>query len=366
MLDSADHNAEEERSLLRQLAHELRDALSPLASSADLARLRAFDAESARLLVDKVDRGLHRTLAILEAFVLAEQCENGALHPVPADVPLAEILRAASEELSERELGRCTFVPAEGQPLVRADVSRSAKVLLTLLRAVAMASPDTPIEVRSSVAAAGGQIRIRGRADPGAASEAGGLALRTARLFLESQGGALELQKHGQAEFELVMSFRAAAAHAAAHPGAPRGPVPSVPAAAPPRATAARARRITRVLIVDDSLPVRRAYRDALLALGYTVTEAADAEQALTALDAETPDVVLIDIHLPAVNGYRLAQMIRERLGSSIYLVMLSGMALDAPSRARARQAGFDDCLDKMAGPIALRDLVVAACADRS
>ena len=107
-----------------------------------------------------------------------------------------------------------------------------------------------------------------------------------------------------------------------------------------------------------DSREVRRAYREALVALGYRVVEAADGEQALRALDEDTPDVALIDIHLPRINGYRLAQAIRARGGAAIYLVMLSGMALDAVTRRLAREAGFDDCLDKMSGPIALRDLL--------
>jgi DNA-binding response OmpR family regulator len=70
--------------------------------------------------------------------------------------------------------------------------------------------------------------------------------------------------------------------------------------------------------------------------------------------------VVLIDIHLPRMNGYRLAQTIRARLGAASYLVMLSGMALDPVTRALAQEAGFDDSLDKMAGSIALRELIEA------
>jgi CheY-like chemotaxis protein len=58
------------------------------------------------------------------------------------------------------------------------------------------------------------------------------------------------------------------------------------------------------------------------------------------------------------MNGYRLAQAIRARAGAAIYLVMLSGTALDTVTRELAREAGFDDCLDKMAGPIALRELL--------
>jgi len=92
------------------------------------------------------------------------------------------------------------------------------------------------------------------------------------------------------------------------------------------------------------------------MALGYRVIEAADAEQALAVLDEATPDVALIDIHLPRMNGYRLAQAIRARAGAAIYLVMLSGMALDAVTRGLARESGFDDCVDKMAGALPLRE----------
>jgi DNA-binding response OmpR family regulator len=95
------------------------------------------------------------------------------------------------------------------------------------------------------------------------------------------------------------------------------------------------------------------------VALGYRVMEAADADVALRALDEANAQVALIDIHLPRMNGYRLAQMIRARAGAPIYLVMLSGMALDAVTRELAREAGFDECLDKMAGPIALRELLL-------
>jgi CheY-like chemotaxis protein len=76
--------------------------------------------------------------------------------------------------------------------------------------------------------------------------------------------------------------------------------------------------------------------------------------------------VALIDIHLPRINGYRLAQAMRARGGAAIYLVMLSGMALDAVTRQLAREAGFDDCLDKMSGPIALRDLLAAGSSKKN
>ena len=101
MLDPAEPGAESGSSLLRQLAHEMRDALSPLASSADLARLRNFEPEASRLLAEKVERGLHRALAILDAFVLGEQCESGTLQLTTSRIPLGQVLQAAREALGE-------------------------------------------------------------------------------------------------------------------------------------------------------------------------------------------------------------------------------------------------------------------------
>jgi CheY-like chemotaxis protein len=367
MLDSTEPGAESGRSLLHQLAHEMRDALSPLASSADLARLRNFDPEASRLLVEKVERGLRRALVILDAFVLGEQCENGTLQLAVNRIPLGEIVQTAREALEERARARYRFASGEVGALVQADRGRSAQALAAVLQHAATLGPrDGLVEVQIDATMAQPRIRVHGGIDPGNTPGAqcfaswrggeAGMSLRTARCLMRLQRGDLELLTGDRGEWELVMSFTGHEVQA----GEPSpGPVP------PQRAEPARPDPISAtlgetILIVDDSREVRRAYREALLALGYRVVEAADAEQALGALDAETPDVALIDIHLPRMNGYRLAHAIRARGGAAIYLVMLSGMALDAVTRELAREAGFDDCLDKMAGPIALRELLAA------
>ena len=137
---------------------------------------------------------------------------------------------------------------------------------------------------------------------------------------MELQHGTLEMARQA-GECTFVISFRPArAAHA-------ETPASQPALQADDKTTAPRP---LRLLIVDDNAEVRRAYREALLPLGYAVTEAAEADQALARLDADTPEVALIDIHLPRINGYRLAQSIRARMGSAVRLVMLSGMSLDA------------------------------------
>jgi CheY-like chemotaxis protein len=366
MLDSAEPGADSRSSLLRQLAHELRDALSPLASSADLARLRNFDQEASRLLAEKVERGLRRALATLDAFVLAEQCENGTLQLAMTRLPLEQIVQKARETLAEPERARCRFVSAQGGTAVQADPARSAQALAAVLQhAAALGLRDSPVDVRIGGTPAQPQIRVRGGIDPDQApgdewfvtwrSGETGLPLRTARCLMRSQRGDLELVTGKRGEWELVVSF--------VGEGAPadkprREPLPSQQPERVRLAPKGGAAGET-ILIVDDSREVRRAYREALVALGYRVIDAANADLALRALDEANPQVALIDIHLPRMNGYRLAQMIRTRAGAAIYLVMLSGMALDSVTLELAREAGFDQCLDKMAGPIALRELLL-------
>jgi CheY-like chemotaxis protein len=371
MLHPTETRVEENRSLVRELAHELRDALSPLASSADLARLRNFDPETSRLLAEKVERGLRRALAILDTFVLAEQCESGALPLTVNRVPLEQIVQTAQCALGEQGQARFRFTPAGAGAMVHADAARSAQVLTAVLQhAAAIATPDNLVEVRVAENAQP-HILVRVRIEPGKSprdewfatyrSLEGHMALRTARRMMTLQGGALDLLTSGHDEWVLRMRFAAASGEADTPPRESWQPQPGERSRPAEPSSAAVGRRI---LIVDDSLEVRRTYREALAALGYTVVEAADAEQALSALEGTRPQVALIDIHLPRMNGFRLAQAIRARAGAAIYLVMLSGMTLDSTTRGLAREAGFDDCLDKMAGPIALRKLLVAA-ADR-
>jgi CheY-like chemotaxis protein len=364
MLDPKRTRAETSPSLIQELAHELRDALSPLASSADLARLRKFDTESSRLLAEKVERGLRRALTVLDTFLLAEQCENGSLPLQLRPVRLEELLKSARDAVGDG--ARYKVAAAEADATVRADQARSVQALVAVLQhAAAIAAPDRALELRVVGTAAQPQIRIRGRLGPGNlagaewfASYRGGdgrMALRTARRIMALQGGGLDLLQDRVDEFELVMQFVGDRTQIEAQHGvsqAARTELQRQPRAEPvgPK----------RILIVEDNAEVRRAYSEALTALGYSVQEAADAEQTLAALEGSKPDVALIDIHLPGMNGYRLAQAIRARAGGAIYLVMLSGTALDAVTRELAREAGFDDCLDKMAGPIALRELLEA------
>jgi two-component system response regulator MprA len=99
------------------------------------------------------------------------------------------------------------------------------------------------------------------------------------------------------------------------------------------------------VLVVDDDAPVRRMLERTLAAEGYGVTVAADGGAALAAVERSTPDLVVLDVSMPGVDGLAVCRRLRSRgLGVPILLVT----ARDAvPERVAGLDAGADDYLVK-------------------
>jgi CheY-like chemotaxis protein len=115
-----------------------------------------------------------------------------------------------------------------------------------------------------------------------------------------------------------------------------------------------------RVLVVDDNRDSAEMMSLLLSMHGHTVRTAHDAESALTVAFDFAPQAALLDIGLPGVNGYELAQRLRnDHRTRDIRLVAVTGWGQDA-DRARARAAGFDAHLTKPAEP----DRILAALGD--
>ena len=110
----------------------------------------------------------------------------------------------------------------------------------------------------------------------------------------------------------------------------------------------------SKVVVVDDHRDVALAVDFALRALGHEVFVAHDAPDALRAVIEQRPDLVLIDLVMPVIDGWQLARSIRELgLPRTPRLVAISGH-VSAEDRARSAEAGFDMHLAK---PIAIDDL---------
>jgi CheY-like chemotaxis protein len=104
-----------------------------------------------------------------------------------------------------------------------------------------------------------------------------------------------------------------------------------------------------RILIADDNAAFLTSLSGVLREAGHEVMVAADGAQALELAQSARPDVVLLDVHMPGMNGFEVAKQLRARFPQRVMkLVLLSGSSLDETTLRGAERAGFDHCLDKI------------------
>lgn len=120
-----------------------------------------------------------------------------------------------------------------------------------------------------------------------------------------------------------------------------------------------------KILIVEDNADTRESLKRVLALAGHEVEEAADAPEALSILCHRQPDVALLDIGLPGMDGHDLAREIRNRHGAAISLVAVTGYGLESDIE-RSLAAGFDAHLTKPLDFDVLHDVIWKNCRKRS
>ena len=110
---------------------------------------------------------------------------------------------------------------------------------------------------------------------------------------------------------------------------------------------------MSRILIIEDELPMRRGLEDCLSAEGYRVFSAADGESGLQRALAEQPDLILLDIMMPKLDGFAVAAELR-RLGRATPILMLTAKG-QIEDRVNGLDAGADDYLVK---PFSIEELL--------
>ena len=112
-----------------------------------------------------------------------------------------------------------------------------------------------------------------------------------------------------------------------------------------------------RILIVEDNADAREALRVLLELEGHTVEAADEGGRAIAISRDKDPDIALVDIGLPGVDGYEVARQLRTAPGRRPVLIALTGYG-QPEDRQRALDAGFDDVLVKPVDPTALTTLL--------
>jgi signal transduction histidine kinase/ActR/RegA family two-component response regulator len=340
---------------LAVLGHELRNPLSPIVTSLDLMDMR--DEPGARRERVIMRRQVTHLKRLVDDLLDVSRIATGKLQLELKPLNLADTVRHAVAALP----GHAISLQAPDAVWVEGDESRLVQVLNNLLsNAARFGSSATSVHLRverkhAVLSVSDNGIGMDGdllsrvfepffQAPQQLARRTGGLGLGLAivRKIVDLHGGSVSAASagHGQgSRFEVVLPLAAEA------PAAPE---------APPLA----AQQASRVLLVDDNEDAASGTAQILRQLGHTVEVAHSAAEALAAARAAAPEVAILDIGLPDMDGCALAGAMRAVAGgAALRLVALTGYGQQADV-ARAAQAGFDLHLTKPASLDELRAAV--------
>lgn len=110
-----------------------------------------------------------------------------------------------------------------------------------------------------------------------------------------------------------------------------------------------------RILIVDDEEEVRASMREYLESNGYAIVEAADGEEALAKTFTEKPDLLLLDLRLPKVDGYQVCQTLKGNPITSVIPIIMVTALNATPQKVKGIEYGADDYIEK---PFDLEELL--------
>ena len=337
------------------LAHELRNPLAPIRNAAQLLQGAApggADFEVARRAIDRQSAQLSR---IVDDLLDIGRITRGAFSIHPKAVDLRDIVARALEtarpgiEGARHELS----VDLPGEPLpLQGDDLRLVQALTNVLNNAARytdAGGKIAVSLRRedgfallSVRDTGHGIApefmgsifgmfVQGRGALTRPQTGLGVGLALARTIVELHHGTIEAKSEGVgkgSEFIIRLPVEAAS-----RPSIERRKV----AAKNGRVQAAR-----RVLVVDDNVDAAVMLAALVRHLGHDVITVHDGEQALRVVESYRPEVILLDIGMPGLNGFEVAKRLRERgIQPQPRIVAVTGWG-KAEDQARSREAGFD------------------------
>jgi CheY-like chemotaxis protein/two-component sensor histidine kinase len=371
-LSEADRRKDE---FLATLAHELRNPLAPITHALEVLRLKdPVDADT-RWSRDIIERQIRHLTRLVDDLLDLARISRGKVQLRRERIDLAAVLHGALEAarpLIDAQRHTVTLVlPDEPLP-VDADAIRLTQVVLNLLNnAVKYTPPGGQITLAAERGAGELLIKVRdsgigiarehlsgvfemfSQVAPALERSQGGLGigLALARGLVELHGGMISAHSEGPgrgSEF-VVHLLPATIAGAGAPAHADDG-------AAPPSG-----RR--RVLIVDDNRDAADSLALMLSLSGHETHAIYDGAAALELAARFMPDVVLLDIGMPELNGYEVAERLRRLpWGHRVVLIALTGWGQDE-DRRRALAAGFDHHLTKPVDPQRLATLLGAGAA---
>jgi PAS domain S-box-containing protein len=344
------------------LAHELRNPLAPIRNAVQImAGLPPSDPAQASMR-EMIDRQSAQLARIVDDMVDISRITRGALTMEFHALDLRDVVRRAVETATPAiENARHSLdvdLPAE-RLTVRGDVYRLTQLLANVINNSARYTPEGgSIGVRARRENGHSVVRVRdsgrgiaadmlqrifgmfvheGRSPLERVGAGLGIGLALARRIAELHGGTLEAASEGEGKgAELTLRLPLAARDT--DDASPRVPE------APPQLVA------RRVLVVDDNADAARALELLLKSLGHETRVEHEGERALQVAAEFRPEIVLLDLGMPGMDGYELARRLRRAQGPGLRVIAVTGWGQEA-DRQRTREAGFDLHLVKPVDP---------------
>lgn len=351
------------------MAHELRNPLAPLRNGLHLARLKTGSEQPLHRTFEMMERQLSHLVRLVDDLLDVGRISSGKLKLQLSALTLREVLATSVEATADSFKQRhhhLTIDQDAEEVQLEGDFDRLAQVFTNLLSNAAKYTYPGG-QIRVCVTRAEGDVVVRVmdngigippgnvehvfdlfsqvRAHQGMNSGGLGIGLALVKRLVSLHGGSVEVQSAGSG-CGSVFTVRL--------------PAKAPTAAQQPRAGghvfAARAPK--RIVVADDNLDSVGALAELLELLGHEVWTAHDGLEALERAAEVKPDVVVLDLGMPRMDGFEAARRIRETPeGKSAFIVALTGWGQES-DRRRTREAGFDMHLVKPVDPKALSALL--------
>lgn len=364
---------------LATLAHELRNPLAPIRSTLESMRLRGSDVPELNRDRDMIERQINHLTRLIDDLLDVSRITRDKLELRVQSVSVADVLQSAIEtSRAEMDAGQHQLevkLPTEPAYL-EGDPVRLTQIVMNLLNNAAKYSePASRVHLAAQLEAGEVVIQVSDegqgisaenlprvfdmffQAERGLEKARGGLGigLSLVQRLTEMHGGKVEVASAGE---NLGSTFTV------------RLPASSLPAradeaAAPSDAATAAPDQARHVLVVDDNRDAADTFAEVLGMMGYRTDTAYDGLEGVEKAALLRPDVVVLDIGMPRLNGYEACQRLRrEAWGKKMLVLAVSGWG-QKEDLQRSQDAGFDAHLVKPVMPGDLIDKIEQLRAER-
>jgi PAS domain S-box-containing protein len=355
---------------LATLAHELRNPLAPIRNAVQVLRLKSTGDRDTQWATEVIERQVEQLSRLVDDLLDVSRISRGKINLRMEQLDLAAVVARGVEVsrplIDARKHSLDVSLPKQTL-LVAGDAMRLVQMLSNLLNNAAQYTPEGG-RIDLTVEPSGGEALLRVRDTgvgiaaamlsrifdmftqvqaSGSRSESGlGLGLTLVRSLVELHGGSVTAHSQGAGHgSEFVVRL-------------PLLREPASPAAVPTEQQLPRKRPVRDVLIVDNNQDAADTLAFLLRRAGQVVRTAYDGSAALELARARPPDVVVLDIGMPGMDGLEVARRLRQDLGlDQALLVALTGYGHDE-DRRRSLEAGFNAHLVKPTDVHALERLL--------